>query len=230
MYNCWAQQVICTHLWAVVKVDYWFRFSFSLDLKFAFCVFCHCFPVLFVLVVFDLVSLVVSKRLSIALHSCVLWTVVGAGRTVCGTPNYIAPEIIQRRGHSYEVDVWSIGCIMYVLLPCCWSTQQANVAGCTATVTDVQVHHVYRLLTVLDVNLQPAQCSILPNTQVIKEPAVHRRCEEGCLACTPLWQHVVFLAVSLLEQQRSISLLNSFLFTVSHGLFGEAGCWYKECF
>lgn len=37
-------------------------------------------------------------------------------RTLCGTPNYIAPEMLGKKGHSYEVDIWAIGCILYTLL------------------------------------------------------------------------------------------------------------------
>eukprot|EP00834_Sanchytrium_tribonematis_P004671 NODE_243_length_11887_cov_0.520699.p1 type:complete len:622 gc:universal NODE_243_length_11887_cov_0.520699:5572-7437(+) len=39
-------------------------------------------------------------------------------KTLCGTPNYLAPEILlgTANGHSYEVDIWSYGCVLYTLL------------------------------------------------------------------------------------------------------------------
>ena len=35
--------------------------------------------------------------------------------SMCGTPNYIAPEILQGQqgpGHSFEVDLWTVGIVM----------------------------------------------------------------------------------------------------------------------
>lgn len=38
-------------------------------------------------------------------------------RTICGTPNYIAPEILDGKvGHSYHVDTWSLGVVIYTLI------------------------------------------------------------------------------------------------------------------
>uniref|UniRef100_A0A182PVB8 Serine/threonine-protein kinase PLK4 n=1 Tax=Anopheles epiroticus TaxID=199890 RepID=A0A182PVB8_9DIPT len=36
--------------------------------------------------------------------------------TLCGTPNYISPEVASRASHGLPADVWGLGCMLYTLL------------------------------------------------------------------------------------------------------------------
>jgi len=36
--------------------------------------------------------------------------------TICGTPTYVAPEIVIQNGYGVKVDVWAVGVIAYILL------------------------------------------------------------------------------------------------------------------
>lgn len=39
-------------------------------------------------------------------------------QTACGTPGYVAPEILEGRPYGPEVDLWSLGVITYILYGC----------------------------------------------------------------------------------------------------------------
>ncbi|XP_060523812.1 serine/threonine-protein kinase PLK4 [Cylas formicarius] len=36
--------------------------------------------------------------------------------TMCGTPNFISPEVASRSSHGLAVDIWGLGCLLYTLL------------------------------------------------------------------------------------------------------------------
>ena len=42
--------------------------------------------------------------------------IINKSYTICGTPDYIAPEVILGEGHNQAVDWWSFGILMYKLL------------------------------------------------------------------------------------------------------------------
>ena len=37
-------------------------------------------------------------------------------KTICGTPLYMAPQVVQKTQYSYKSDIWSIGCILFELI------------------------------------------------------------------------------------------------------------------
>ncbi|XP_049643878.1 inactive serine/threonine-protein kinase PLK5 [Suncus etruscus] len=61
-----------------------------------------------------------NKNMEVKIGDLGLAARVGPGgrchRVLCGTPNFQAPEVVSRNGHSCQSDIWALGCVMYMVL------------------------------------------------------------------------------------------------------------------
>jgi len=121
--------------------------------------------------------------------------------SLCGTPNYIAPEVLAKAGHSISSEVWSIGCMVYALL---CGTPPFETESVTST---------YQLISNCDYKI-PSHLSLLA-VQFIQSMLTLEPSMRSCLTDPPPTHNRIILQFHpfLVEGFTPVSLPSSALHT-----------------
>lgn len=136
-------------------------------------------------------------------------------KTICGTPNYIAPEVLfdTANGHSFEVDTWSIGVILYTLVIGRPPFQTKDVKAIYKRIRDNEYEFPADRIVSLEVR-ELVQQTLTPDPQ--QRPTLHEILDHSWFtrgivpACIPVSAHDTtpdFRQITLSVSQQNLATL-----------------------
>nr|XP_014089277.2 serine/threonine-protein kinase PLK4 [Bactrocera oleae] len=104
--------------------------------------------------------------------------------TMCGTPNYISPEVVTRAPHGLPADVWGLGCMFYTLLvghpPFDTDAIQSTLNKVVKSDFQIPQHLAYDAQDLIERLLKKDPNERITLEQVLQHPFMLRH-EQGCV-------------------------------------------------
>ena len=86
----------------------------------------------------------------------------------CGSPGYIAPEVLKRKGYSYKADVFSLGSVFFNLLTSCFLFQGKSKSSMLQSNAECNNEAA---LVLIRSQVSP-ECASLLESMIQKDPAL----------------------------------------------------------